>query len=537
MTSTAVSDPAATVESVPTAGATRPAQAPQQKLLHFWHRGALHSVQACAPHTTLLDFLRVERGDVAVKEACAQGDCGACAVTAAWPDEAGRLRWLAINSCIKPAQWIDGKAIFSAFDLPPEHPVIRAMLAQESSQCGFCTPGFVMALFALYQEMQAPDPDDPSGNTAGASASADTPPSAVIHARPFQGEDRQASRSTQPPMLGRGQVCDAISGNLCRCTGYLPIIEAGCSMLQMPAAPRFEQGVERMRTALLGYRAQEAGAGPSLEEVLRRRAADPQAWVMAGGTDLGLRITKAHVWPKAIIDVSQVAAMQLVREDTDGLTLGAALDLQSAFRNLAQRWPSLHDYLWRFAGRPIRNSATLGGNLGTASPIGDAIPLLMVLGASLQLARWDGSAQAVARRWVAVEDFILGYRRTALACDELIEAVHIPAALRAWHVAAWKISKRHEDDISAVSLTAAWRADTEGRVVQIRLAVGGVAERALRLHSVENYLLGKELVCVVLRQAGELLSAMIAPISDARASARYRHEVCANLLLRLASDP
>jgi xanthine dehydrogenase small subunit len=464
--------------------------------LRFWHRGQIHSVEQPAPHTTLLDFLRIDRGDVAVKEACAQGDCGACAVVAARLDDDGQMRWGAINACIKPLAWIHGKAVFSARDLPPEHPVIRAMLAGESSQCGFCTPGFVMALFAAYQE-----------------------------ARFSPGE----------AVFNREQVLEAISGNLCRCTGYLPIIEAGLAMLQLEPALGFDRELDAMRSALLAEREEFPDLNKGLTAILQRRAETPEAWVVAGATDLGLRITKGHERPVSMIDVSGVSALRSLHVDEAWLTLGAALDLQTVFDFLAERWPLLREYLWRFAGRPIRNSATLGGNLGTASPIGDAIPLLMVLQARVQLLRWDARVQRVLGRSLAAEDFILGYRQTALAPDELITAVQIPTNSANWQVAAWKVSKRYEDDISAVSLAVAWRSDQKGRVAAMRLAAGGVADRALRLHSVENFLLGMRLDPGVLRKAGERLKAAIAPISDARASAAYRREVCANLLLRLVA--
>jgi len=464
--------------------------------LRFWHRGQMRSVDQPAPHTTLLDFLRIERGDVAVKEACAQGDCGACAVAAACLSDDGQLRWMAINACIKPLAWIHGKAVFSAHDLPPEHPVICAMLARESSQCGFCTPGFVMALFAAYQEARC---------------------------------------TSREPVFNREQVLEAISGNLCRCTGYLPIVEAGLAMLQMSPAVDFDQTLDAMRKVLLAEREELPDLNKGLTAILQRRAEQPEAWVVAGATDLGLRITKGHERPVSMIDVSGVSALRTLHTTEAGLTLGAALDLQTVFECLAERWPSLREYLWRFAGRPIRNSATLGGNLGTASPIGDAIPLLMVLQARVQLLRWDAGAQRVLGRSLAAEDFILGYRKTALAPDELIAAVQIPSDSANWQVAAWKVSKRFEDDISAVSLAVAWRRDQDGRVAAIRLAAGGVADRALRLRSVEDLLLGRRFDPAELRQAGEQLKAAIAPISDARASAAYRREVCGNLLLRLGA--
>lgn len=464
-----------------------------------WHSGAMHPLDCEEVHTTLLDFLRIGRGDLAVKEACAQGDCGACAVAVAQLDARGNLQWSSMNSCIKPVHAMNRKAVFSARDLPPEHPVIRAMLHYESSQCGFCTPGFVMSLFAVYQE-----------------------------ARVRQEEGRSRA-------LGREEVLEAISGNLCRCTGYLPIVDAGLAMLQLPPVPAFEQKIEAMHRALQHERAQDPAPGPQLEDVLRRRANERDAWVVAGATDLGLRITKAHQRPQSMIDVSGVNAMRRLGTDDQGLWLGAAIDLQQAFECLAGHWPSLREYLWRFAGRQIRNSATLGGNLGTASPIGDAIPLLMVLGAQAQLHRWDVEADAIRDRSLAIEDFILGYRQTALQADELISAVLIPAEMLDWQLAAWKISKRYEDDISAVTLAAAWRSDPDGRIGTIRLAAGGVADRALRLRIVEDFLTGKARVRSELAKAQELVRSAIAPISDARASAAYRREVCANLLLRLAA--
>lgn len=483
---------------------------PTLEPVRLLRRGRVVTLNGVAPDRTLLQVLREDLHCHAVKEGCASGDCGACTVTVAEAGEDGALQYRAINSCIRLAHSVDGMAVWTAEDIAapahgpdPEqlHPAQRAMLECHGSQCGFCTPGFVMSLFTLHRQQGG-------------------------------GE------------VSREQALHALSGNLCRCTGYRPILDAAQTMHHWPDVPVDEVSVLQKLQLLAqsGY-APEADlacnvtpAAPTqpsafyarpgtLAELLALRAAQPQALLAAGTTDVGLWITKLHQRHARIIDLTRVAELRRLQR-TDGLLrIGAAVTLADAFDALVAERPQLAPFLDRFAGLPVRRSGTLGGNVANGSPIGDAMPLLIALGATLVLASVRGE------RRLPIEDFYLAYRKTALAADEVLAAIEVPLPLPGEWLCADKVSKRFEDDISAVCLVVALH--TEGDTIRsARIGAGGVAAVPARALKTEAAFAGQPLAGATFEAAAAVLQAEFDPISDMRASSDYRRSVLGNLLRR-----
>ena len=453
-----------------------------------------HALPDVAPDRTLLDVLREDLRCTAVKEGCASGDCGACTVAVAEAEEGGRLHWRAINSCIRLAHSVEGMAVFTAEDIAGEggrlHPAQRAMLECHGSQCGFCTPGFVMSLFALHRQRD------------GAAVS-------------------------------RGDALHALSGNLCRCTGYRPILDAGQTMHHWPDVP-LDESVLLQQLKLLAQdgRATAADAASSfyatpttLAELLRLRAAHPQALIAAGTTDVGLWVTKQHRRFGQIIDVTRVTELRRIERGAHSLSIGAAASLTEAFDALAESRPQLKPFFDRFAGLPVRESGTLGGNVANGSPIGDSMPLLIALGATLVLASTRGE------RTLPIEDFYLAYRKTALAPDEVLARIEVPQPTPHEWLRADKISKRFEDDISAVCLAVALRVE-DGVIHSVRIGAGGVAAVPARATKTEAALAGQPCAEGTFDAAASVLEAEFKPLSDMRASSAYRRAVLGNLLRR-----
>lgn len=483
--------------------------------IRFWRRGQLHTIDQPERHLTLLEWLRDARGLDAcgTKEGCAEGDCGACTVVLAELDgstDAPALRYRAINSCIRFVWQIDGMALWTVEDLAQErlHPCQQAMLEHHGSQCGFCTPGFVMSLFGLYQRSHA---------AAGA------------------------------PAVSREQALSALSGNLCRCTGYRPILEAAQAMMQAPRVEQPEAGIIAALQALRSASSDPRGAcgdqvfRPRDEQaLLALRAALPQAQIIAGATDVGLWVTKMQRRFEAVIDVTAVDELRQIRlNGADGQTawleIGAAVRLQDAFEALCAARPQLAAFAHRFAGLPVRQSGTLGGNIANGSPIGDSMPLLIALGARVRL-----SSAARGARELALEDLYLAYRKTALAPDEVLTQVLVPQPSPDEICRVYKLSKRFEDDISAVCLAINISLDAGQRITRVRIGVGGMAATPMRARQCEAALLGQVFAEATVLAAAAVLEDEFTPLSDMRASARYRRLACGRLLQRFwreVNDP
>ena len=453
-----------------------------------------HALPDVAPDRTLLDVLREDLRCTAVKEGCASGDCGACTVAVAEAEEGGRLHWRAVNSCIRLAHSVEGMAVFTAEDIAGEggrlHPAQRAMLECHGSQCGFCTPGFVMSLFALHRQRD------------GAAVS-------------------------------RDEALHALSGNLCRCTGYRPILDAAQTMHHWPDVPLDESGLlQQLKLLAQDGRAPVADSASNfyatpttLAELLRLRAAHPQALIAAGTTDVGLWVTKQHRRFGQIIDVTRVTELRRIERGAHSLSIGAAASLTEAFDALAESRPQLKPFFDRFAGLPVRESGTLGGNVANGSPIGDSMPLLIALGATLVLASTRGE------RTLPIDDFYLAYRKTALAPDEVLARIEVPQPTPHEWLRADKISKRFEDDISAVCLAVALQVE-DGVIHSARIGAGGVAAVPARAIQTEAALAGQQCAEGAFDAAASVLEAEFKPLSDMRASSAYRRAVLGNLLRR-----
>jgi len=503
--------------------------------IRFFHRGQVVEVADARPTRTVLDWLREDARCTGTKEGCNEGDCGACTVvigelppaaTVGAPETVRGLRLRTVNACIRFLPTLDGKALFTVEDLaataaasaaaPRLHPVQAAMVECHGSQCGFCTPGFVMSLFATYEQQRA--------------------------------------RGSVP---SRQRLADDLAGNLCRCTGYRPILDAGQRMFELPAveldtAPAIAalmsmtslSSLTSMPSSSLSLSSPPSSPTPSeaadtftyeatghvfhaprsIDALAALRLARPDARLLAGSTDIGLWVNKQLRELPELIYVGNVEALTRIESRGDCLSIGAAASLEDAWRALVARWPALTDLWLRFASVPIRNAGTLGGNLANGSPIGDSAPVLMALDAQVVLRRGD------ATRSLPLADFYLDYMSNRLEAGEFVQAIEVPTAGDAV-VRAYKISKRFDSDISAVcaGLAIEFDGDTIGRA---RLAFGGMAAVVKRAAAAEAALIGQTWTEPTLVAAQRALATDFAPLSDMRASAAYRTQVAGNLLRR-----
>ena len=461
------------------------------------------------PTTSLLAWLRTQRGLTGSKEGCAEGDCGACTVVVGELRGAAQALHLAsVNACIQFLPALDGKAVFTVEYLRAQaggalHPVQQAMVDCHGSQCGFCTPGFVMSLWDLYND--------------------------------FVPAPAAAPRAGRPSPAA---LRSALTGNLCRCTGYQPILAAGERMFELPTVALDRTALRHALLALqredvLDYR--HAGAhflAPrSLDELAALRAARPQAVLLAGCTDIGLWVNKQLRELGDILYLGRVEALRAIDAAEGWLHIGAAATLTEAFAALTRAWPELAELWERFASPPVRNAGTLGGNIANGSPIGDAMPALIALGARITLRSVRGA------RELALEDFYLDYMKKDLGADEFVERVSVPlratleAAGGAVHFRSWKLSKRFDSDISAVCAAFALRLQ-DGVIASARAAFGGMAATPRRAPQAEAALLGQPWDAATLARAQAALAADYTPLDDLRASAAYRRRAAANLLRR-----
>ena len=493
----------------------------QPRPIRFMHRGQPVQVQPASPTRTVLQWLREDARATGTKEGCAEGDCGACTVLVAELDEAPDapnptralrshgLLVRPVNACIRFLPTLDGKALLTVEDLAPEahaplHPAQAALIEHHGTQCGFCTPGFVMTLAAIHE--------------------------------------RHALEATTTPPPSRAALSDALAGNLCRCTGYRPILDAAQAMLT-DATPRLP--LAGVREQLLAWRAQAQAqaettapighadyhAPRSLAALAALRLALPEARLLAGSTDVGLWVTKQLRLLGPVIWLGDVPELRHLGLNAtgDALEIGAGVTLEDAWGALLSHWPALADMARRFAGPPVRHAGTLVGNLANGSPIGDAAPVLMALGATLHLRRGEE------QRTLALADFYRGYMQNALQAGEFVQSVRVPletARGAGWHVAAFKISKRQDCDISAVSAGLAVRVDA-GTVREARLAFGGMAATVRRAVAAEAALVGQPWSEASALRAAAALPHDFTPMTDLRASQPYRVRVAGALLHKL----
>jgi xanthine dehydrogenase small subunit len=467
--------------------------------IRFFHRGQVVEVGDAAPTRSVLDWLREDARCTGTKEGCNEGDCGACTVVIgelAKPGDPAAVRGLAlqtVNACIQFLPTLDGKALFTVEDLKAGdrlHPAQQAMVECHGSQCGFCTPGFVMSMWNAYEHHHA--------------------------------------CGTRPT---RQQMADELSGNLCRCTGYRPILDAGERMFELPAAQLDTAPVVAALKTLASSEAFEYERGgrflapKTLDELATLREQHPRAQLLAGSTDVGLWVNKQFRQLGDVLFVGEVDELKRIETRADGLWIGAGASLEAAWRALVQRWPTLTDVWLRFASPPIRNAGTMGGNVANGSPIGDSAPVLMALDAQLELRRG-----ARVRR-VSLTGFYVDYMKNTLEDGEFVQAIVIPPLGPQRQVRAYKISKRFDCDISALCLGAAIEFDGE-TVHEVRLAYGGMAAVVKRAAAAEAALVGKAWNEMNVSAAQAALAEDFKPLTDMRASAGYRMQVAQNLLQR-----
>lgn len=465
-------------------------------MIRFLLNDTLVSVEADRPDITVLEYLREHQYLRGTKEGCASGDCGACTAVIAEQTEHG-LEYRNINSCIAFLGTLHGKQLITVEHLQENrrlHPVQQAMVDQHGSQCGFCTPGFVMSLFCLYKSCQT-----------GLAAN------------------------------DQKHIHEYLRGNLCRCTGYFPIVKAAEKALSAPEADRFDQLSESVRQTLSEIKdAQELGQGDfyaprSVSELAGLKNRNPNARLLAGGTDLALEVTQQHKDLEKIIYLGRVQELLSVTRTRSNIEIGAAVTLDRLDVELGEIYPELRSLLKRFGSRQIRNLGTVGGNIANASPIADVTPVLIALNATCVIESVDGQRQ------VFLEDYFLDYKQTVLQDNEFIRSVIIPLPSDQAQLKICKVSKRFDDDISSVCLAALIIVE-DGMTTSIRLAFGGMAAIPKRALHCEGALLNQSFESGIIDQAKAALSKDFQPISDVRASLDYRLQVAKNLLDRISLE-
>ncbi|MFQ5784144.1 MAG: xanthine dehydrogenase small subunit [Alphaproteobacteria bacterium] len=461
--------------------------------IRFLLGGEARRLDDIGPTLTVLNYLREVERRCGTKEGCAEGDCGACTVVLGELD-GGRIRYRAVNACLLFVAALDGKQLITVEDLAGAdgslHPAQRAMVECHGSQCGFCTPGFVMSQFALYKSTSAPSVET---------------------------------------------INDALAGNLCRCTGYRPIVAATRRMYEYGESDRFAeaeattagrlQALRRDETVELRRGDRRFFAPATLDALADLVARHPEAHILAGGTDLGLLVTKEHRDLGTVIYLGRVEELCRLRTGDTHIEIGGAVTYGDAAGALAAHYPDFGEVIRRLGSVQIRNLGTLAGNLATASPIGDTPPLLMALDARVVLRR------GTERRETALDDFFVDYRKSALRSGEFIERIRLPLPAEGEQFRAYKLSKRFDQDISAVC--GAFRLTLDGdKLRDARVSYGGMAATPKRARRCEKALIGRTWNSATAQAAMAAMADDFAPISDLRASARYRLLAAQNLLWR-----
>jgi len=480
-----------------------------QHSIRFLLGHELQEIGACDPQTTVLNWLRGRSDRKGTKEGCAEGDCGACTVTVVELQD-GQLHYRAINSCIQFLPMLDGKQLITVEDLasadtvnpqlhPRLHPVQQAMVEQHGSQCGFCTPGFVMSLFTLFH--------DPRGLNAS-------------------------------DALGRQDIDEVLAGNLCRCTGYAPIVKAAWHAMQMATTGdaftanepetilKLEQ-IAHQKTLALEFQGRRFFAPRTLQTLCDLLVEYPAATLVAGATDVGLWITKQLQQPETLIYLGEIKELRRLQLDAASgeLEIGAAVRYVDAWDALTGIYPELTELLQRFGAEQVRNTGTIGGNIANGSPIGDMPPALVVLGAKLILTSIDDS------RELPLENFFIEYGKQDLRAGECVEAIRIPPRPEGLRYAVYKLSRRFDQDISSLCGAFSMRL-VDGKVTDPRICFGGMAGTPKRARHAEQALAGQAWNQDCISAAQQALQQDYQPLNDWRGSSDYRMQAAQNLLQR-----
>ncbi|GEO84038.1 MULTISPECIES: xanthine dehydrogenase small subunit [Alphaproteobacteria] len=465
--------------------------------IRFILNGEDVAVSSFEPTQTLLDFLRLKRRLTGTKEGCAEGDCGACTVLIGRLDN-GRLTYETVNACIRFVGSLNATHVVTVEHLAADngdlHPVQQAMVDCHGSQCGFCTPGFVMSLYGLWLSN-----DNPS----------------------------------------RAEIERALQGNLCRCTGYEPIVKAAEQVSRTRPSALFDP-LERDRANIMARlwnlhgsdtitivkddrRLIVPGSVSALADLL---AEEPQATIVAGATDVGLWVTKQMRPLNPVVFINHLSDLQALTVDAKGITLGAGVSYSKAYETIRAEIPAFGRLIERIGGQQVRNMGTVGGNIANGSPIGDTPPALIALGASVRLRSSSGS------RELPLEDFFIAYGKQDRKAGEFVESVHVPRPETGSHYAVYKISKRRDEDISALCGAFHLTLGEDGKVSYIRIAFGGMAATPKRARAVEAALYAKPWTEATMLAARDAFDEDYQPLSDWRATAEYRQLTAKNLLTR-----
>ncbi|MDL9979496.1 xanthine dehydrogenase small subunit [Microbacterium sp. ASV49] len=473
--------------------------------------GSSRPLDGVAAHATALDWLR-DTGLSGSKEGCAEGECGACAMLLATPTPEGGTAWTPVNACLVPVYALNGQEIVTAEGLgTPEalHPVQEKLAEAGGSQCGYCTPGFACSMAGEYYRADRHEAPRPVAEPVEA---------CPVHDDPEHGPN--------------GFDLHALSGNLCRCTGYRPIRDAAYTLGMPEADDPLQQRLSAPAPAAVPTDAEVDGARfvrpATLAETVRILGDEPSALLVAGSTDWGVEVNIRGSRAPFVVAIDQLDELRGLTETAEYVEIGAALPLSDVEKRLEGRIPLLAQLFPQFASRLIRNRGTFGGNLGTGSPIGDTPPALLALRASVILASVDGE------REVDLAEYFTGYRQSVRRNDELIKAIRIPLPL-AGTTAFHKIAKRRFDDISSVAVAFALDVE-DGVVASARIGLGGVAATPLRAYATEEALLGQAWNVATVKHASAILQAEGTPMSDHRASSDYRSHMLGTSLLKLYSQ-